>query len=298
MGIHDRQRRPRWVDSLFNLKQLIRLATTQDNKRQKSQRKREKGEGGVFRYFSSSHKGLLVWVTPASWRTGSVSPALLSSLRFWTALHRCASDQKCRPLLQPSRRAPFKSAHTKKIFSPPGCHSLCGQETEANQRSPYIRANPVIGRGRDEKLRESFTPTVVALWILLDGVRCFQRRGSEREKQSATETNDQQRHDILLFSLQSSKFTACQLISSNRLITKMLWECKIHNVVALCREWVWCLFLRIGECAHVRYLRSVLHKYLCFSNRINFICTAHFKKQTKPKCWTNHTSISTTGKDE
>lgn len=116
MGIHDRRRRPRWVDSLFNLKQLIRLATTQDNKSQKSQRKREKGEGGVFRYFSSSHKGLLVWVTPARWRTDSVSPALLSSLLFWTALHRCASDQKCRPLLQPSRRAP--SSQHKKVFPP------------------------------------------------------------------------------------------------------------------------------------------------------------------------------------
>lgn len=45
------QRRPRQVDSLFNLEKLIRLATTsgQDNtKSQKSQRKRKKGEGGCI----------------------------------------------------------------------------------------------------------------------------------------------------------------------------------------------------------------------------------------------------------
>lgn len=55
------------VGSLFQ--QLIRLAKTsgQDNKKKtKSQKspREKKGGGGVYRYFSSSHKGLLVCVFP------------------------------------------------------------------------------------------------------------------------------------------------------------------------------------------------------------------------------------------
>lgn len=51
MGIHDRQRRPRQVDSIFNLEKLIRLATTSgqdDTEKQKvPEKEKKRGRGGV-----------------------------------------------------------------------------------------------------------------------------------------------------------------------------------------------------------------------------------------------------------
>lgn len=96
---------------------LIRLATTQDNKSQKSQRKREKGEGGAFRYFSSSHKGLLVWVTPA---IDGQTPRL----PHFSPL--CASEPPCTAAPPIRSVAPSRSRHVeppsrqhRKSLSPP-----------------------------------------------------------------------------------------------------------------------------------------------------------------------------------
>lgn len=190
MRIHDRQRRPRQVDSLFNLEQLIRLATTSgqgNTKSQKSQRKRKKGEGGCI-VISQAAIGVC-WCAFLQLVDGwtPVSPAqLLSSLLLWTVLHRCSSVQKCCPLSQSSRTAPSsptgQHTHTRKVF-PPGRHSLRGQEARANQRSPHIRASPVIGRGWEEKVEGKFHAS--DSWILLHGVRCLQTGGSERETSRA-----------------------------------------------------------------------------------------------------------------
>lgn len=90
----------------------------------------------------------------------------LSRTPLLSALLNCPAPLRLRsevlaPLFQ-SRRAPSTqqgNTHTHRrgrSLPPPGCHSLCGQETRANQRSPYIRASPVIGRGWEEKLRWKF----------------------------------------------------------------------------------------------------------------------------------------------
>lgn len=114
------------VGSLFQ--QLIRLAKTsgQDNKKKtKSQKspREKKGGGGVYRYFSSSHKGLLVCVFPQL--VDGRPPSLpYSSLRFWTVLHRCASDLKCWPLsfshVEPLQlnRATHTRTEEEEVFPP------------------------------------------------------------------------------------------------------------------------------------------------------------------------------------
>lgn len=150
----------KWI----HFSKLFRLSTSfldDKTESQKSQRKRRKGEGGVCRCVSSSHKG----------RFGGSSSCLtdgrrlsrysrLSSLH--SVLKHSASEHKCRPLCSASRTAPPSPTEQREKSLPLGCHSLRGQDTQTNQSRPHITDGPGIGRGREEKLRESFTPTIQA----------------------------------------------------------------------------------------------------------------------------------------
>lgn len=130
---------------------------------------------------------------PAGWRTATVSPVLLSSLRFWTVLHRCASDLKCWPLsfsrhVEPLQVNRATHTHTRteegKSLPPQAVTHF------ADRRLGQIRGACILGpalllaEGGRKSWGESFTPPALALGILLHGVRYFQRRGSEREKQN------------------------------------------------------------------------------------------------------------------
>lgn len=183
MGIHDRQEHPLQVDSLFfsflllqpgaNSLNLPKTSALDNVKSQKSPRKRKEGEGGIDRYFSSSHKGLLVCVPPVDgW--SAVSPAqLLSSLLCSAELCRSAAPplNKCCLLSQSSRKAPpfLKSkrgqTHPLIDFPPLRVVSLSvGQERGANQRSPPLRSRPAIGRKSRAKVS---TPPFGALCAVL-----------------------------------------------------------------------------------------------------------------------------------
>ena len=127
----------------------------------------------------------------SSWLTDehrlSRTAPLLSALLNWPAPLRLGAQEL--QLLSVVTQSLVKSTgqHARKSL-PPGCHSLHGQETGANQRSPYTRASPVIGRGREEKLRGKFH--AYNFFFFLSWCPLFFQRGSEREKQTAFGTND------------------------------------------------------------------------------------------------------------
>lgn len=121
MGIHDRQEHPPQVDSTFsffflqlqpgaNSLNLPKTSALDNVKSQKSPRKRKEGEGGIDRYFSSSHKGLLVCVPPVDgWvsRLSCTAP-LLSALLSCAAALRLRSTSVASS--QASRKAPPSSS--------------------------------------------------------------------------------------------------------------------------------------------------------------------------------------------
>lgn len=123
MGIHDRQRRPRQVDSrVLDPERLIGAAATpgQDDtaergkkrkrkkKRAKSPGEREKRGGGAYLCVSSSHKGVFFGLVRVS-RT-----APLSSLLLGTVLHGCASvSELLPPFLRRRVKPPIQSGRGK-----------------------------------------------------------------------------------------------------------------------------------------------------------------------------------------
>jgi len=118
-------------------------------------------------------------VGSSSWLTDehrlSRTAPLLSALLNWPAPLRLGAQEL--QLLSVVTQSLVKSTgqHARKSL-PPGCHSLHGQETGANQRSPYTRASPVIGRGREEKLRGKFH-AYNFFFFFYHGVRFFSREG-------------------------------------------------------------------------------------------------------------------------
>lgn len=125
----------------------------------------------MYRYFSSSHKGLLVCVPPARWRMvnrlSRTAPLLSAPLKLC-----CSAAPPFRSVAPSFRHVKPPSSATgqraRKTVSPPqGCQSLRGTgDAGQSEESIRLAAALLLAEGGRKSWRESFTPTFLALRVL------------------------------------------------------------------------------------------------------------------------------------